>query len=956
MKNLSLLPKLGCRTLLAGLALLPAGLLAQGTVTGIVEDATNGLRLEGVRITVAGTDLVATTDRAGTFFLRNVPSGAQSLRFNYLGTSPVTEAVTVTDGGSVSLAVAMNDSEVVELEDFVVTDRQTGTARALNAQRSLINRTTVVAADALGQFPDQNIAESLQRLPGITLQRDQGEGRFVVVRGINPDLNSTTINGVHVPGTESGSRTVNLDVVPNHGVAAVEVTKAITPDMDGDTIGGNVNIRTLSPFDEGGQVARFSAGVEYSEFVEEWGQNFNGVYGQLLNDDTLGYIFSGSYSVRDFGSDSLEVGGFERLDNGNIIPDEIELREYILERRRLGLTGALEYKPTENAFYYLRAVYNAFDDTEQRYTAILKPLTGLEDLDEPEDSFGNLSGNTAVAETEIDLKDRIQSSEIWNVVAGGVNYVDDFTIDYSLSYSVATEYEHERLNAAFEADEPSRIAYRFSDFYTPVITDQPDANTVSLNDASNYLFDEIGYEDNDAEEEFLIGEVNVRYDLELGERPAFLKAGLKYRANEKDADANETIWGGGDDDLSLAGFARFSSDFSHWDGPSLDQSAFREFYTAADQLGDGVKVPVELTGNGGWTVNPTGDTNFFEFEESDTVENAFTDDYVSNEDIFAAYAMGSVVVGEFTILGGVRVEQTDFETEGFEVVFNEDGEVEAVNPLEADNDYTDILPSLHIRYDVSPQMQFRFAATRSLARPMREDSAIRRSVNREDEEVFVGNPDLDPYEATNVDMSFDYYFDRLGVFSLGVFYKDISEFIFLDGTGTTLVNDEEFDFATPRNGDTAEITGIEVAYGVNLGLFHDALEPFRFDGNVTLTDSTADYGDGNDDLPFIAQADTVLNLGLAFENGPFFVRLAANYRDSYLDSFDTDEDAREYVDNLWRFDVKSSFAITDQWTAVLEVINLTDEPFRAYFGDRQIISRQREEYGVTVKFALNWQL
>src|SRR5690606_29513987 len=247
-----------------------------------VPDATTALPLGGVRVRVVGTGQETYTSSSGDYTLANVPDGLRPIEFDYVGYPDVVRDVTVASG--TRLDVPYGD-DVVEMERLVIKGAVVGTARAINQQRAAGTLTNVVAADEIGRFPDQNAAEALQRIPGVSLYRDQGEGRYIVLRGLNFNFTSVKVNGGSFAGADLGDRATALDVVPTDALASIEVTKVPTPDMDGEGLGGRVNIKTKSAFDSEGVDANFRAQGQYSALTGEYSPKLNGMFSTRFGDD-----------------------------------------------------------------------------------------------------------------------------------------------------------------------------------------------------------------------------------------------------------------------------------------------------------------------------------------------------------------------------------------------------------------------------------------------------------------------------------------------------------------------------------------------------------------------------------------------------------------------------------------------------------------------------------------------
>lgn len=240
--------------------------LDAASLDGIVRDAMSGSALEGASVKIPALNLTTTTNRRGYFEFDGIEPGNYAVQINYLGAQAKTVKATVSEDESNMLELGMQLS-VYDLTDFSVNSYQSATARALNMQRSSENLKNIVASDQFGQFADTNAAEALNRLPGVSVERDQGEGRYVVIRGIDPNLNSVALDGVALASPDDSERATLLDTVPIEVLNTLEVTKAVTPDQPGDAIGGYVNLRSPSAFDYDKRTARISGAMLYSDLV-----------------------------------------------------------------------------------------------------------------------------------------------------------------------------------------------------------------------------------------------------------------------------------------------------------------------------------------------------------------------------------------------------------------------------------------------------------------------------------------------------------------------------------------------------------------------------------------------------------------------------------------------------------------------------------------------------------------
>jgi len=285
--------------------LLPVTLYAQsGNIAGTVTDSSRRGVLVGAQVQIEGQPFSTSTDESGKYLLLGVPAGNEKVTVLYLGLSPSTMEIPVLPGETVTLDFAL--SPAGQLAEVTVTDNPdlVGQARALNDQKNSINLVNLIASDQIGSFPDPNAAEATQRIPGIVVQRDQGEGRYVLIRGTEPRLSATTINGERIGTTENTSRQIPLDTIPADLMGAIEVTKALTPDLEADSIGGRVNLITKrAPTTR--HIA-LTLGSGFNTLVNDDIKDYNATCGQRLFGNKLGFIASGNFYQNDRGSQDLE--------------------------------------------------------------------------------------------------------------------------------------------------------------------------------------------------------------------------------------------------------------------------------------------------------------------------------------------------------------------------------------------------------------------------------------------------------------------------------------------------------------------------------------------------------------------------------------------------------------------------------------------------------------------------
>jgi TonB-dependent receptor len=883
-------------------ALLSLSAIAQeaGKLQGLLTDSSQTSYFSGAQITVKELGLSTVSRRDGSFRFTNLPEGQYTLEIKYLGADTLEVPIDIKSGETLAKDFVLA-GERADLENIIVYGQRAGQASALNQQRSADSIKSIVSSDAIGQFPDQNAAEALQRLPGLSIERDQGEGRYVGIRGIDPNLNNVTINGLNVPSPDGGARSVALDVIPSELIQTLEVSKSVTPDMDGDAIGGSVEVKSLSAFDKKGTSASVTAQVSHNDLRDEVSPKLSGSLTNVFN-DTFGVAAALSYYDRDFGSDNIESNG----------DDEIEQRYYSINRERLGAAVNFDYRPDFNNQYYLRTLYSRFSDDEYR-------LANTFTFDDDD------------SEVERGSKDRYEEQSILSLTAGAEHQLNDWLIEYQLGYSKADEDEPNSLYYTFVGEEMDIS----SDMQGKIPTIVQDASVMDL---SNYELDEIELSQNYAQDTESSFKFDFTRSLEVSGHSAEIKFGGKYRDRKKTNDAIVSLYDGDFDDVDPSEFEAATPDWGLGDfGPGLQKGVMRDYFNQEEDSLELAELDSEVESNGAT--------------------------YSNEEDILAVYLMGKIDINDLRIVAGLRYEDTDFSTSGMrvELIENEETDVEeVVNTLwESERSYNHLLPSLNARYEFSDKLIARFAYTQTISRPKFEDVAayqIIETKTEEDDGVFVtereaeaGNPELLPYESENIDLSIEYYPGDIGVLSAGYFHKSIDNFIITADVAGTEGWEGYEEVTQAINGDTATVDGIELSWvkGFNNG--------FLISANGTITDSEAEtYLDGElykTSLP--NQSDRIGNLTLGYENNLMSLRLTMSYKSENLEEIDGDLIRME--DSHQQIDFTAKYFINESMHVYFNAININDEPYYNYF-DTPSVNAQYEEYGRTLELGFNWTL
>jgi TonB-dependent receptor len=906
------------------IAIACGSVLFSGTVlaedvsfNGRVTDSSNTVYFEGAKVTIKELGISVISARDGSFRFPALPEGEYSLEITYIGAPTVERKITISADSDPAQTFVIGE-RTEALDNIIVYGQRAGQAGAINRQKNADKLMSIVSADTIGQSPDQNAAEALQRLPGMSIQRDQGEGRFVTIRGIDPNLNNVTINGLNVPSPESGVRSVAMDVIPSELIQSLEVSKSVTPDMDASAIGGSIEIKSLSAFDRQGRSYSATAQGSYNALMEDTSPKLSGSFTDvfdLSSNSQLGVATAFSWFERKFGSHNVETDGgwdeFEYKDNATgddvevFSAEEIEQRHYEITRERLGAALNLDLHTSTTDKYYFRTLYSRFSDDEFRLRNQYKFDKGNIDLTRYNDN----SAQFIDADMERDTKDRFEEQEILSLVLGGENQLNGWLVEYNLGYSKSSEKEPNRVDVAFKGKDLA-IGY-LSTGNVPQLTQSEAAH-----DLNNFEMDEIAYENNLSEDEALSVKVDLTRDFVWNNNNGQFKFGVKHQAREKFTRLDALIFDGGFDDITANQFGTSSPDFNLGDfGPGLDQSSLKSYV---------------LSNRGSFEINPL----------DSSIESA-GGSFESEENITAAYAMMTLDIDNWQIVTGLRYENTSFDTLGNRVELiadevNDDERID-ISPWKATKDYDHLLPSLNIKYTPSDKIVARFAFTQTIARPKFGNSAAFQLVESEvtedegeiktERKAEVGNPELNPYESTNLDLSIEYYPGNIGVLSAGLFYKDIDNYIL----STEVQDNGEWDgykeVLQPINGGSASLTGLELAWTKNFtsGLFISA--------NGTFVDT-------DEALP--NQADTLGNIMLGYENNKFSARLSTSYKSKSFQFIDNQTSV--YEDNHTQVDFTAKYYISDTLQVYFNAVNLTDEPMYIYHGS-DAYNYQYEEYG-----------
>ncbi len=878
-----------------------------GIVSGKVYDDNSKEFLPGANVMLKGTSYGAVTNREGRYVIANVPAGTYTLSVTYIGYETFSTEVTVAAGASVKQDVALKVS-YVDIGQVVVTGIRQGQVKALSQQRTSATIQNVVAQEQMERFPDENTADVLKRISGVYIQYSSGEGRFALIRGTDPRLNIITVNGEKLATNRTEERYPQLDIIGSSQLASVEVTKALTPDMDGDAIGGSINLVTRSAFDYPGRRIDITAGSGYANLdAKPIGQgkiHYSNVFG---NNRKLGLTFTANWDQKQRGAHNTEPRWADKEDiNKNKIPfalSEVTLMDYNSTFTRYGVGGGLEYRLSDNHQWNLRGLYSLFRDDTWRGRNRLRVDRGK-----------YLSPDGWLTQDSRIVRDhtwRIEYLYQQNYSFGGLHKFGTATLDYTAAYSFANEEHPDQYLSEWDFDKKVNLALDLSLPEAPKWTFANIADSLQY-DPTLYTLSQFDYRNTTASNTITTGAANFKMPYHLLGNPAEFKIGIKATRSKKDRDEDRWRYkwtGKRKIKLNELVSSEEETDFFNGEykvfGPVPDKDKVADFLKAYKN--DSMSVELRYWDSEG-------------------------QNYVANEGVYAYYAMTTVNIGKFMFLGGWRHEFTQNDYDGTQLFFNDKGAFSSMERVKEKRDYNNILPMAHLRYRLTPMTNLRFAYTHAISRPNYWDYAPYFFVDPSGKKIDSGNPDLKPTTSKNVDLMFEHYFSGVGVASGGLFYKKLDDIIYVE---TSKVSGGTWDGFTKEqaiNGGSANLYGFELNWQQELSFLPGFLSGFGIYTNYTHTWSDAEMLGREGVLP--GQAGDVGNVSLSYEKYGFSARLSASYRDKFIVAVGQDKPRDEWMDKHLQVDFSATYNILPWMQAYFDAINLTNEPSYKYLGER----------------------
>ncbi len=922
------------------------GIHASGSVKGVITDALTGEPLFGANVFIEGTSLGSATDNEGRYTIRRIPPGQYNLKISYIGYQPKTERISIVSGRTVEVDVTLT-YDLIEGDEVLITAQALGQAAAINQQLSSNTIVNVVSKDRIQELPDQNAAESVGRLPGISIERDAGEGTKVIVRGLAPKFNSITVNGERLPATDAQNRSVDLSMISSDMLEGIEVYKALTPDRDADAVGGTVNfVIKKAPKGFNGTVSSMGG---YNNHDADYG-NYRGNVSasNRFFDDKLGVLVTGNLQRANRSSDILDASySFTREkregeERAVISVENLNLGDRTEIRDRYGASLSLDYD-LPNGSIVLSSLYGRTDRDEQRQRKRYR---------------------VGASFVEYWLRNRQINTDLFTNTLRGEHNFDFVKIDWRTSYSHT------------KRDMPRSHDSQFQELaaFTNDLIDDKGPELIPLgarNNLDETFFKQDFLESEVTKDNDITGQVDLTFPYRFADNlSGNLKLGGKFREKSRDRDKSQY--------MTLA-FTINEIGAAHPDlfettreGKIKLSNFWLPNYDARNFLNGSYEFPIGL--------DKDKLDKFLEDWRDYYVNSGFMDleDYKASETIYAGYLMTEINIGpNLLILPGFRVESTvnDYKSIWGDVYLDENGLTKFVAAVDTTGSrtYTEFLPMVHIRYKFTPWFDARVAVTKSLSRPDYFNLVPWERIEHLENTVERGDPNLKHTTVWNYDLFLSFY-SNLGLLTLGGYYKTLENIDYLRTSRITEAGATRgYQLIMPVNSEEkTEVYGFEVDLQTNLRFLPNPFDGIVLNANFSWIKSETFYpllvvGPRSPVPPFQAQiidssragrmpgqSDFIANLSLGYEKGGFSGRISMVYQGNALQTVGSRSELDAFTDEYVRWDISAQYELFNNLHLIANFNNIINQPEQSFLGIERFSTRQ-EYFGWTADFGIKYK-
>jgi TonB-dependent receptor len=914
---------------------------SKGAITGHITDPS-GAVLKGAKISLDPSNLNVVSDIQGEFLMNDLTPGTYTVLVTYVGFAPFTRTLEVGTGATVTVDARL-ELQTQSLEVLVTAQRPSAEAAAVNQERSADNIVQVLPADVIRSLPNANMADALGRLPSVTLERDEGEGKYVQIRGTEPRLTNTTIDGMNIPSPETGVRQIKFDSIPSDIVEAVEINKTLQANMDGDGIGGSVNLVTKTAQDRPTINLSGTGGytpIDTGRGLTEWAGTIGKRFGK---DKRWGVLFGGTYDWNGRGIDDIEpVSDINTLPSGAMQRsfDQIAVRQYVYYRSRWAMAGSTDYKLGAGSDIYVRGLYSDFKNYGDRTeyvlnnndptVSLLSPTTGPPSFDtqdrRPDIAIGSLAigGNHVLSSTWYRWEGAVARSRDINRAAGQANFSSTLS-------SSACQYD------------PGATTNQYLPQWTP------NCYAEAYNQ-SNYTLGNIQIGYGKSAQLNLQGAASMGKRYHVGSHAATFEFGGKFR-NAHKFDNTYNVLMTPSSTIPLTAFLSRLTNNNYYNGsyPAGANPHYQDVIAFAN-------------------------ANSGQFPSQSTL-GADPANYGLVEKVSAGYLMNTIdLTSRLRLVAGLRVEGTNLTTVSFDTTTN-------ILADRATGSYVSYLPSVALRIGLTSNTDLRLVYARGISRPDPQDIAQAVTFTNTGSpgslknNATLGNPNLKAESADNFDVLFEHYFNTFGMFSAGYFYKRLTdpivttEFPLTNFQPSPVAPVGTYTVTQPINAGSAWITGFEAAYLQHFSGLPGRLRGLGVSANYGYTASQANGLPGRSDHPrLLRNAPNTWNLSPTYDLGRVSARVGLSYNQANIYAYKYQDGSNGttptpgglngpfsdiYFYSHVQIDAQVSVRLSHGLNLVAYVLNANNEVFGFYQGSAQYMI-QREYYKPSFAGGIRW--
>jgi TonB-dependent receptor len=909
----------------------------RGAIGGTVTDQA-GAALRGAEISTQSPALTVSTSEEGRFYINDLAPGTYNLAITYVGLAPFTATVSVNAGQTAKVDAQLhvaNRGETV----VVTTERASAEAEAINVERAADNLLQVMPNEVITSLPNANLADALGRLPSVTLERDEGEGKYVQVRSTEPRLTNTTVDGVNLPSEEPGVRQIKFDAIPSSLVESVQISKTLQANMEGDGIGGSVNLVTKEATDTPtfeitglGGITPIQGGRGNTTETATFGQRFGA-------SRKFGFIVGGSYDWEGRGIDDLEPSPDQN--NGQTWFDGASVREYQYFRPRYGVAGSLDYRIRDGSHVYARYLYSDFKNYGDRWAYQIQDNTPGTSLLAPNNQGGTPSYDGELRNPDI---------QVGSLILGGNHVFNSTWYTWEANIGRSSYGNSPYSDASFGSTlSSSNCEFNSGATKNPYLPQWNQACFTEIQNPANFTLSAVTRDLGEAVQLNLgVGGSGAK-QYHIGNRSGVFEYGGRFRNEHKYADTY-VLTLTPDSTVGMSQFPNRMVNHNYYNG-------------GAYQLGYNVSLEDVLA---------YANSNAASFAPSST-QGIDLSEYGIVEQVGAGYAMNTIdFANGVRFIAGLRAENTSDNVHNLAI----DKDSGAVTPNAYSGSYYTLLPSASLRFHAGPDSYVRLIYARGMSRPDPQDIAqpFSWSTNGNGSNKYsinFGNANLKAETGDDVDVLYDHYLKTFGIVSVGYFYKALHDPIVSSSyqltnylpPGAPPVDRGNYLATQPVNAGSAWLSGFEASYLQHYTNLPGFLGGLGMSANYSYIGSSTNGIPGRSDHPrLLRNSPNVFNISPTYDKGRYSLRLGISYNQASIYGYQYQDGmpggvngplSDIYFYSHIQVDAEGIIGMGHNLSLVVSGLNLNNEVFGFYQGSPQYMI-QREYYQPTFSGGVRW--